>query len=351
MRLVFRYFYVLVSSCCSFLFADSLCTCEFFDQGHALEEHVLRNGYNSPACIELDAGFNVILKGSCLYWSASEQGLDLGYSFSNNSYQIHKLHFDYNLGAKGSLGFHLPHDNWDFTFSYLYYRNHKSSSEIQSSTFVDYWYNESIVSSIEGINQISSKWKLTMDIMDAFFSRPFYLGSKLTVEPFIGARGGWINQKYKVPGSSNDYIYHQFDNKSRSDSWVLGGLGGFNTNWIISGFFRIYANFSGSLLYQRFKVTNNQKIILDNVAISNEGTKSKFRNVSPSLDTSFGLAWGTYFYNKRLHIDFSFGYDYLIFFDQNAISYVVGEINQKMPGATLNNLMLHGISGALRLDF
>lgn len=350
MRLVFKCFFILLSMSSCFLFADTLCSYEFFNQGHALDEHVMRNGYSAPACIELDAGFNVIMKGTCLYWNASEQGFDLGYSVSNNKYEVHKLHFDSHLGAKGSLGFHLPYDGWDFTFTYLFYRNQKDSGHIQSKTFEDYWYKEPIIS-LERMENVCSRWKLKMDIMDTYFSRPFYLGSKITVEPFIGVRGGWINQKYKIPGNTTYYIFQQFSNKSRSDSWVLGGLGGLNSNWIIIDFFRIYANFSGALLYQRFNVNNNQKIIIEDIPVTDVSLKYKFRNITPCFDTSFGLGWGTYFYNKRLHIDFSVGYDFVIFLDQNAISYVVGGINNKMPAAALNNLMLHGISGGLRLDF
>ena len=350
MRPVFKLLSVLLSISSNFLFADTLCTYEFFNQGHGLEEHVLRSGYNAPACIELDAGFNIIMKGTCLYWNVSERGLDLGYTFDNNKYKVHTLNFDYQLGGKGTLGFHLPHDSWDFNFTYLYFRNQKGSDHIQSSTFVDFWY-KSLGFESDRIDNISSKWKLKMDMMDAYFSRPFYLGSKLTVEPLIGARGGWINQKYKIPGSSSFLIYKEFENKTRSDSWVLGGIGGVYSNWILVDFFRIYANFSGALLYQRFQVKNNQKIIIEAVPVTAFSLKYKFRNITPCFDASFGIGWGTYFYNKRLHIDFTFGYDYVIYLDQNAISYVVGELVNDMEGTTLNNLMLHGMSGALRLDF
>lgn len=346
MRVVLKSFYILLSLSSTFLFADTLCTYEFFNQGHAIQEHAMRNGYNAPACIDLDAGFNVITKGTCLYWNASEQGLELGYTLSNNKYEIHKMDFDYHLGAKGTIGFHLPHDGWDFNFTYLFYRNQKDSGHIQSNTFEDFWYT-----SRENIESVSSRWKLKLDLMDTYFSRAFYLGTHLTLEPFIGARGGWINQKFKVPAISNLLIYQQLINKSRSDSWVLGGLGGINSNWIIVDFFRIYANFSGALMYQRFKVTNTQKAIVDNVPVSDASLKYKFRNVIPCFDASFGIGWGTYFYNKRLHIDFSFGYDYAVFLEQNAITYVMANINNKTSGSSLNNLTLHGISGALRLDF
>ena len=63
------------------------------------------------------------------------------------------------------------------------------------------------------------------------------------------------------------------------------------------------------------------------------------------------VGWGTYFYNKRLHFDFSLGYDWVIFWNQNAISYIVGGLYKRVPGSAMSNLMLHGISGALRIDF
>lgn len=350
MRLVFKCFYILFFFSSTFLFADTLCSYEFFNQGHALQEHVMRNGYNAPACIELDAGFNIITKGTCLYWNATEQGLDLGYTLSNNTYEIHKMDFDYHLGAKGTIGFHLPHDGWDFNFTYLFYQNEKDSRHIQSNNFNDYWYTKRILTQ-ENIQKIHSKWKLELNLMDAYFSRAFYLGTHLTLEPFIGAKGGWIDQKFKIPGFTTFFINQDLKNKTRSDSWILGGLGGVNTNWIIVDFFRIYANFAGALLYQRFKIHNNQQIIIENIPVSDIFVKYKFRNVTPCFETSFGIAWGTYFYNKRLHIDFSVGYDFAVFLEQNAIAFVISNLNNQSSGASLNNLTLRGVSGALRLDF
>ena len=350
MRSAFKYFYALITISCGSLFADTLCTCEYFNQGHGLEEHVLRNGYNSPAYIDLDAGLNIIVKGTCLYWKVQEQGFDLGYSRSGNSYDFHTLKTDSHLGAKGNIGFHLPHDGWDFNFTYLFYRNEKNSNHIQSADFENYWYNPDILTS-ETMDEINSRWKLAMDIMDASFSRPFYLGTHLTVEPFIGAKGGWIMQKFKIPASYHGALFQQYENNSHSHSWILGMLGGFNTNWIIVDYLRIFANFSGSLLFQKFKISNDQKIIIENATVLDLGLQYKLKNITPSFETNFGVAWGTYFYNKRLHIDFSFGYDYLIFFDQNSISYIISSINNNTSGATLHNLTLHGMSGAIRLDF
>lgn len=332
--------------------ASTSCSYEYFNQGHGLDEHVMREGYNAPACIDLDAGFDLFIKGSCLYWCVLEQGLELGYLNSNNKIKFYDPDFDYHLGAKATAGGHLPHDNWNFYFTYLYYRNKKESLHIANSNFIDFWYQDQIIGQ-DKYENISSCWKLKLDIMDTYFSRPFYLGRKLTFEPLIGARGGWIKQKYNIPATPTSLllIMKELENKSRSNSWVLGALFGLNSNWILIDFFRIYANFSCALMYQKFKVSNVQKILLDSVPLSSISLHHKIQNIVPSFDATLGLGWGTYFYNKRLHIDFTFGYDFSIFWNQNAISYVVGGLLKKIPSAALNNLVLHGISGAMRLDF
>jgi hypothetical protein len=358
MRIIFKLSIFLFLFTSSLIFSDTVCTYEYFDQGHALNEHYMRNGYNAPAAIELDCGFNVFMKGTCLYWSASEHGLELGSTKKDDKTTFHDLHFDYQLGAKGTVGGRFPGDDWNFYFSYLFYRFKENSKHISDPNFFFYWANQLPENNdgdlIYKPENFSSRWKLKMDIMDSYFSRPFYLGLKLTAEPFIGARGGWISQKYNLPSTAPsqfpDELIH-FANNNHSKSWLVGILGGVNTNWILIDFFRIYANFSAALMYQKFKVFNNQLITLQESSLFKHSLQNNINSITPNLDFSAGLGLGSYLFSKRIHIDLTVGYDFVIYWNQNVIAYTIQGLVNGGAGYAMNNLMIHGLSGSLQLNF
>jgi hypothetical protein len=318
-----------------------------YDQGHALTDQDIHSGYNASASIDLSSGLNCFAEGSGIYWKASENGLPLG--VTSTPAKIYDIESDYHLGFKSKVGFHSNSDFWNFAFSYLFLhtKGHTEKLWTNSTSPHEFWYFNDITLITD---YLSGKWKLEIDIMDLTFSRPFYLGLSVTMEPYTAVRGGWINQKYSAPSyiiSTNNLL----KNKTSSDSYLIGARGGLRTNWIFFNYFRMFGDIGIALLYQKFKLHNYQESLVNSLGLQSMDTKKEISNITPNIEASLGLGMGTYFFEKRWHLDLTVSYDFSVFFNQNTLSYFSNIINETSNASGLNNLMIHGFTGTLRLDF
>jgi hypothetical protein len=323
---------------------------EPYDQGHALTDHDMHGGYSAPASIDLSSGFNAFVEGSCIYWKAFENGLDLG--ITTGPYEDFDIKTDYHLGFKAKAGFHTTGDYWNYAFSYLFLHTQGNvkplHGNIGSATpSTQFWYTDDGIFRLT--DSLKARWTLHVDMMDATLSRPFYLGCKVTMEPYTGLRGGWIFQEYKVPAFISSINQH-IKNDTTSHSYLIGARGGLLTNWIIFNYARIFGNLSASLLFQQFKVRNFQETVFRGSVIANAEMKKKFKDVTPNIDACLGAGLGGYFFQKRLHLDLTVSYDFSVYFNQNALSYIKNLVRE-LPSTGFENLTMHGVTGSLRIDF
>ncbi len=344
-----------LSAIATFLFRPLFCEnsvvtlIETYDQGHALTEHDMHSGYSAPASIDLDSGFNIFVDGSCIYWKAFETGLDLGVTTGN--YAAYDIKTHYHLGFKAKAGFHTTGDYWNFAFSYLFLHTNGDTKPLNGNITTltpsrQFWYNDDVFLLA---NSLKARWKLHVDMMDALVSRPFYLGCKVTMEPYTALRGGWITQKYKVPAFLSSG--NQLKNTTASHSYLVGPRGGLITNWIIANYIRMFGDLSVSLLFQHFKLKNFQETVLGNTIITNVDLSKKMKELTPNIDASLGVGMGGYFFHKRLHLDFCASYDFSVYFNQNSLAYIKNLAKDDTNFPLGSNLTMHGVTGSLRIDF
>lgn len=340
-------------------------------------------GYNCPARINPVCGWDFDIYGDFLYWQAREKGLapynhttsvtSSGQTLSTEN--LENIDFDYHPAFKVGIGAGTERDNWTFNLEYTRFNATNSkkgeispldfSLTITSQNFFNNILNlqgglinnfSSFLSTTAGfignVRSFDAHWKLNFNTIDLVAGRPYFLGTKLTLSPFYGVRGGWIDQHYKLTSLAplttatapmTDYLINTL---VKSDSWLVGPRIGVNSNWLLGAGFRIFGDAGASLIYQSFKVKAKTLMPAQNQLTTQleSFVSEKIKSVNPTFDAALGFGWGSYFNNKRWHFDLTAGYEFQFFYNQN----ILEEIRVSQDSSSL---ILHGLTVAARFDF
>jgi hypothetical protein len=319
-----------------------------YDQGQSVQANQMMSGYNSPARIEVEGAWDFYLTGSLIYWQAEMDGLSLGsYSYPNATKPGEMLNteFSFKPGFKVGLGMNSGFDTWTFYGEYIWIRDamHTSHSiPLTGVTTNSGFWNETP----SGFTNAKSEWTHHNNIADLIMGRSYYVGTHLTLMPFIGARGYWMDQDfgvtYTVSPTSTLHTYGDID------SWAVGARTGVQTSWLLGKDFRIIGNVAGSLAYQKFK--SSLIAYGSNWATINANIRDHHAQITPNIEGAFGLGWGSYFSDREWHFDFAALYEFHYFWNQNALRTMVQELNS-LPSGTSGDLMYQGLTLTARLDF
>lgn len=337
--------------------------------------------YNSTARIDV-CGCDCFVTGSYLYWQAREKGLELAEHLFVERDSIYKnqvipMHFNYHSAFKVGIGFYSRHDNWSLFSQYTRYYSKNSAHKTvdnfnsdDSSLSVNHlntsWFHQpNPTSAINdyAFRDAKSRWKLHLNLIDIELSRPYFVGTKLTFRPFIGAKGGLINQRYLFEGTLSintptppNPINLPVFSHSFSNSWLVGPRMGVDTNWLLGAGFRFIGNGAINIFYQHFKTNIKQAVRgLDTIPLDLqvvELSSEKCAYFNTSFESLFGFGWGSYFRDNKWHFDLSAGYEVQLFLNQNAIRSLIDKTsNDLFPDGTCSNLMLHGLTVTGKIDF
>lgn len=311
--------------------------------------------YNSP--LRFSSCWGVFASGSLLYWSASEQNLELGVlndypSTYPVSGEVASFDFRYNLAFNVALGMEFCHDFWSSYLSYTRYKNsiNKKISVGQDSMQVIFpnWLLEDATN--DNIVAIKGNWYLNLNTLDWCLSRHYYVGQYLTNRPYFGLRAAFITQRLNAK-----YTPQAFDQQSRLftsfneiSSWGIGPRVGMDNWWGFCGNYRIFSDVSGGLVYTSYKTKTKQFETTDGENDTLINVKSDPNELKFDLQASIGLGWEDYLSYDRWHVNFSIGYDFLIFFNQNLFRrYLNNSSGQIVNG----DLYLQGLTVKLGVDF
>jgi len=331
------------------LFATDMQQEKDYDQGHGVQEHQMMGAFSAPARFDVKGSLDLFITASYLYWQPIQESMSLAYDQypapTTTRGKVYDMDFDFKSGFKVGMGINLSYDNWNLYLEYLrLHSTHKEGINLPTNATLNcLWRDDTGPLSC---NSISSSWEFDTDLLDFYMTRPYYLGTKLTLKPFAGLRGGWIDQKLNVRAiDTSDYPNRTWID---SDSWLVGPRGGVDCFWHLGEGFRVFTNIAASLFYQHFKTTLKYYTINTNTLDYYQ--REKIGRVVPNIDLALGLAWGTYFADNDWHIDLSAGYEFHHFWNQNTLRPVYEAIVNGIivsPG----DLMLQGLTVTARLDF
>lgn len=320
-------------------------------------------GYIAPAEVEVLNGCNCFLTGSFLYWSVIEKGLNLGYTYKYEASDIItvnkkpiKMDSGYHPGFKVGFGVNKLPDNWGFLLDYTrLFVKEKANKTITSPTINDYIDSSwDTFSTSDKCSYVEARWKIKMDMLSIQMGRECYFGKKLQITPNFGLKGGWIDQKYNSDITSflsTDTTTAQMDNRSKS--WLVGPRAGIQSKWQLFKALKIMVNVAGSFLYQDFNTEINQKIPAQTTVTTETRMleKRKQSQVTPNFEGLLGLSLDKYFSKNSWHFDFSAGYEFQYYFDQNQIRQLFESTKTSNEATNAGDLMFHGLTISARLDF
>ena len=348
--------------------------------------------YNAPAAIDVNhknwkccvSNVNSFIDLSFTYWYAGEEGLSIattGVLSSGTSYFAQNTAtllqtFDYKPGFKVGLGI-VGENEWVLHAEYTYFRgtNNTSSGAPLSATvntagaaapltgtsswLVDDWFLQGTTAgqALSG-SSVSSSWHLAMDLVDVMFSRPFYQGRKIIASPYGGLRAAFIRQNMTVNLTESSGIVsgalppQPISSNNSSHSWAIGPKAGCEGQCLLPMGFRFNGDFGASLLYTRYTTLNHSETAASKSFNAGPYTASitNYGALRPAVELGLGIGWGKYLCNKEYHMDFSADYDFMYFWAQNMMRYLIDRtLTGTSPSST--DLFLHGLTITGRFDF
>jgi hypothetical protein len=214
------------------------------------------------------------------------------------------------------------------------------------------WLGAALDSPIENKN-LSSRWKVKLDLLDATLSRPYYQGINLTFTPYTGVRAAWIRQNFTLTAANLDSkeVSPWIDRSpvtstNRSTSWGIGPRAGVQGHWQLGWGFRLEGDVGANLLYTKYIQVYHE----ENPEIDTSLAYRNYSQLRPMADMGLGIGYGSYFDCQNYYLDFAANYDFIYMWAQNMMRKLADSYNAS-TSAQADNLSFNGLTLTGRFDF
>lgn len=295
-----------------------------------------------------------------LTWFASEEAsavwadiIKIGNNTS--SFTAQDISFDWDFGFRIGAGYNLEYDQWDTQFFWTWIRSETHQSQTVFPRFIplptEFIHPEFFAADLS--NKLSQKavihWALLFNTADWELGRCYWVSKGLSFRPFIGLKGGWINQSIRVQYDDliiNDMLTADSGREDlKNDFWGIGPLGGMNTKWKLRHFSThypsLFGDFSIATLWGRWMCTDTYKDTMGDSVIVN----MRKSTLGALMFRGFlGVGWDVGVNKGQSHLAARLGYEMQLWVNQ-----------LRLPTSQLirlhGDLTLQGITFHCRLDF
>lgn len=282
---------------------------------------VLTSARNCP----VDEGF--FFTADFLWWKANDDAMNWALTVtqtvgtSSDFGVTHYLEPDWKPAFRAGLGWNTSYDGWDLYANWTWYNN--STSETITAATVNGddeigirgpWIANG--GNITGINAANYRWRLRHNMFDLELGRKFFVSRKLSMRPFAGVRGGWINRRVIInylaqPNVSftpvTPAVYF-----GRSKYWGVGPRFGLNNEWYLGAGFQIYTDLAASLLYGQiytYRTTADQQVDGSLTRVSDISANDDLWRVIPNMQLFLGIGWGECFCSQDIFLAIKAGWE------------------------------------------
>lgn len=271
-------------------------------------------------------------------WYASEQAsavwadiLEIGSNTS--SFTAQDIGFDWDFGFRLGAGRNLEYDQWDTQLYWTWFRTEAHQSKRVSPEFIPILGGGVLVTeeihpeffaadlSADFSQSAKIRWSLLFNMFDWELGRSYWVSKDLSLRPFIGIKGGWIDQSIHVK-YDNLIIASAPTNLSakepvKNNFWGIGPVGGVNTKWKLRNFGThypsLFGDFSAATMWGTwscsdvYKKTNGIKV----------NVHSRKLTLGALMFRGFmGLGWDVAFNKGRSHFSTRVGYEMQLWVNQ-----------------------------------
>ena len=314
-----------------------------------------------------------------LYWSAQNRGFPWGAKNNDNTTSLptdtSTLHIntDWDPGFKLGIGWDTLHDYWDILAKWNYYYNHSKDSASAPDAILDpagtgpFGGIFSFAGFNAGVVYKDSKvqWRLKYNMFDLEIGRVFYISNNLSLRTHAGARGGWLNQVFRIsysdallegPGNLlRDDVFH-----ANNDFWGIGPRVGIDGDWHLGSGFSVFGNIAAALLYGKFNLHEKERFLLGAnwpdfphlvPGIFNDlvGIKHSFTELTPNIQLLIGLAWSKCFNSDKTFFSIKAGWETNYWWNQYHLRPLI--INLPMLAKENHPVEMQGLTVCTKVDF
>jgi hypothetical protein len=324
----------------------------FFAFIGCLSSSVLASGSKEPSDTFSDAfpkeasKSHLDLFAEALYWHTTETvdwAIVRTILQNKETLAYQTFSFDWSSGFRVGIGGQLPYDQWEMGFSYTRFtaQSRGRASGIVNSAFFG------AVESVTGPYQVGlAHLKLHYNMLEAELGRNLEISKTFFLRPFIGIKGGWLDQKIHTRWQKPLVLFtfeaiENLKNKFRG----LGPLGGVEGKWIWKTLrvhsFSLLGDCSGAFMWGHWTIRDRFQ---DNFFVRVKVITPSSNFGSLVLQAFVGLGWDIEVDNKRSHLNLRLGYEIEDWLNQY-------QIFDDGTGGHNNDLLLQGLTFHLRYDF
>ncbi|MBS0653751.1 MAG: hypothetical protein JSR39_09560, partial [Verrucomicrobia bacterium] len=263
----------------------------------------------------------------------------------------------WDAGFRVGIGYGMKHDQWDTQLYYTRFHtdghDHVSGGPgtIHSSFLGNFYVNNAEGAGLSGIayQKGSIDWSIRYNIFDWELGRSFWVSKALSLRPFLGLKGGWIDQsihsKWVDPDVAAPLFFHSGKENLKNNFWGVGPSAGLNTKWMALDVNNhrlwLFGDLSGAIMYGHWTFSDAFRNDID------QKVKVKLSHLNSGatmVRTWMGLGWDVLFSRGRYQFAAQLGYEMQFWFDQ--LQYYSFD-----DGRLVNELTLQGGTLEFRFDF
>lgn len=284
-----------------------------------------------------------------LYWKACEGGLMYGSvteeteldtttaTFDHFDTKKKNPHHRWDVGVRVGLGYHFACECYDAAVYWTHFdtdaHGHWGDCSDFNRWFTPAWSGVDTHGLLGGnrdngtnpVSHASAHWKLRLNLLDAEIGRSFCVNSCLSLRPYVGVRGAFIDQNYKLEYvSSRDVSGQEVCSPTdefhlKSDFEGAGIRIGMDTDYNLGCGVSLFGDLAASLLWGETEVKTKEKYTFgvfpgstDVIFMSQKDRDCGSRAIT---DASLGLRWQQCCCNKVITLEFA--WEHHFFFNNN----------------------------------
>lgn len=315
-------------------------------------------------------GTDLFITVDFIWWTAREDGLAYAVDGLNDSTtddiakegSVHHPDWEWTPGFKVGLGYNLWHDDWDIyaQYTWLHFEGDRSSTTSPNLTN-DFLSPTWFVLNTSDITKATGRWDLHFNVIDVELGRNYFVSQYLTLRPFVGFKGTWQHQDYKVryvngPDSSTDDTVSTRMRQDH-DMWGIGIRTGVNFAWMFTRCFSLFSDWALTALMTEYDIDRKDRLeTVDSsgnitASVLNVNTQNEFYTLKGVLELDIGLRWEMWFgCNDAYHFMLQAAWEEQLWWNQNNMIQI-GNGNFGVGEKAHGDLMLHGLTIKARFDF
>lgn len=206
------------------------------------------------------------VSGDLLVWFASEETATIWSTVLNtdltntgivDTFRAKNLTFDWDLGFRVGIGHQFNYDDWDMQCAWTWYRTQtKGNIPRRDHTVLSEFFAGFVVDQdIALAGKVA--WNILYNMFDVELGRKFLPSNSLSLRPFLGLKGGWIDQSIRSSWENliTDNVVTNLPSTEnlKNNFWGVGPSAGLQTVWIVSQTraksISLFGDFSSAMLW------------------------------------------------------------------------------------------------------